>query len=540
MKQITNKASRASWSLGLLLVFCLIFVPIFLQAGELGEHEVRVAVETWVRHVTADARPDAVIERMEPHQVKGEMVAYVAHLLGGGFCLCGADDLVLPVYFYSPQGTYGPQNPNYQYILWEIETRLKCLREGLEKGDSKVLQYQEVLAERASFWQDLIAGRSPTRMEDKYDRVEPVMMELDLTCQWSQGSPYNDQCPELTPFADEHTVVGCVATAMSQIMYYWQWPNTGQSTDSVDYNYRWRGNWDEEPLVDDPGIPGGWGGRLEWTAADGGKLRMNGYWDGSRYGGAQNINDDPDYLNALQTLWDNLTLASTNCVANFGATTYNWSIIEDTHTDPSDTGDAEVAKLCYHAGIAVGMGYGVWGSGASTSNVEDALEDHFRYDYDATYGARNINTMTEEIQWLRSLELRGTRHDTLGGGGHAWVVFGYNKATDPEQFKMNLGWGGGCDGWYSCDNIPCAPFVLGQAHVTRIAPKDVVGFVGAANLGDGSPGDPYQDVEEAIDEAPDNATLIFKAGSDNTFSIDTLTIDRPFTLKGKDVTIRKE
>ncbi len=542
MKPIKDKACKRAWPLVSLLLASLILLPGLLQAKQLSPEEVRAAVQTWVRYVTADARPDAVIERMEPHKVKGETIAYIAHLSGGGFCLCGPDNLVLPVYFYSPYGRYDPQNPDYQYILWEIETRLKHLREGLMGGDPKLLQYQKALAERASSWQDLIAGRIPLRIEENKAKAEPIMMELDLTSQWSQGSPYNDQCPELTPGVDEHCVVGCVATAMSQIMYYWKWPNTGQSTGGTVYYYRWRNNWDEEPLAKDPKIPPNWagGGRLEWTAAGGDKLRMNGYWDNSLYGGAQNISDDADYLNALETLWNRLTQASTNCNANFGATNYNWSIIEDTHSDPPDNGDAEVAKLCYHAGIAVGMNYGIKSSGAYPSDVDDALEDHFRYDYDATYGTRNINTMTEEIQWLRPMEFSGYRADTLGGGGHAWVVFGYNKTTDPDrQFKMNLGWGGFWDGWYSCDNVP-EFFNLKQHHVTRIAPLNVVKFVGDSNPGDGSPDDPYEDIEEAIAEVPDNATLIFKAGSDNTFSAPTLTIGKPLILKGKDVIIRKE
>jgi hypothetical protein len=33
--------------------------------------------------------------------------------------------------------------------------------------------------------------------------------------------------------------------------------------------------------------------------------------------------------------------------ANFGATTYGWSLIQDEHTDPPVTNDAEVAKSCY-------------------------------------------------------------------------------------------------------------------------------------------------------------------------------------------------
>ena len=59
------------------------------------------------------------------------------------------------------------------------------------------------------------------------------------------------------------------------------------------------------------------------------------------------------YLNALAALYNRLTLASTTKTANFGTTTYNWSVMQDVHTDPVDAGDAEVAELCYHAGIAI-------------------------------------------------------------------------------------------------------------------------------------------------------------------------------------------
>lgn len=91
MKQPINKSSIVNHALLISFIICLILVPSFLEAKELVEQEVRAAVETWVRQVTADARPDAVIERMEPHDVNGKTVAYVAQLSGGGFCLCGAD-----------------------------------------------------------------------------------------------------------------------------------------------------------------------------------------------------------------------------------------------------------------------------------------------------------------------------------------------------------------------------------------------------------------------------------------------------------------
>jgi len=46
-----------------------------------------------------------------------------------------------------------------------------------------------------------------------------------ISTTWAQGDPYNQQCP-----LDSNgcrTIVGCVATAASQIMKYWSHPKTG-------------------------------------------------------------------------------------------------------------------------------------------------------------------------------------------------------------------------------------------------------------------------------------------------------------------------
>ena len=227
--------------------------------------------------------------------------------------------------------------------------------------------------------------------------------------------------------------------------------------------------------------------------------------------------------------------------ANFAATTYDWDLMQDRHTDSDgpDMGDIEVAKLSYQAGVAVGMTWGRYASSAQTRDVATALSSYFRYDLDTLYGSRNTNTMTTEIQWLRPLQLKG--RDVNGLGGHSWVVYGYDKSTDPNRlFMMNMGWAGTGDDWYSCDaiNTPNGyQFNAEQAHVTLIAPKSVVRFVGNTVGGDGSPNYPYRHVEAAVEYAPDGATLIFRAGSDNTFAGTSLVIDRPHTLKGYDVTI---
>lgn len=76
--------------------------------------------------------------------------------------------------------------------------------------------------------QDLSAQRIIRRMNRHYveaqampDRVEPLLDDS-----WHQYAPYNNMCP--TDSTGERCVVGCVATAMSQVMRYWQWPLRGE------------------------------------------------------------------------------------------------------------------------------------------------------------------------------------------------------------------------------------------------------------------------------------------------------------------------
>ena len=137
-----------------------------------------------------------IIEKMEPHNVKGETVAYIAHLKGGGFCLCGADETVLPVYLYSPHGTYDAENPEYQYFLWEISARTENLVNGLAESDPSLQPYHNALADRAVYWQKLISRQIPEREVRQEDALTvPDSMLLNLTSVWDQDIPFNDQCP---------------------------------------------------------------------------------------------------------------------------------------------------------------------------------------------------------------------------------------------------------------------------------------------------------------------------------------------------------
>jgi len=532
-KRARAATSSGYWSgrLSLLALWLVLAAPA-VNAGDMTEQQVRTAVQTWLRHVTAEARPEAKIETMQAYEISGRTMAYIAHLTGGGFCLCGANDLVLPVYFYCPNGVYHQGDEGCQAILCEIGLRSQALSENALAQSVQTGPARELAAERKLAWEQLISGSPAPRQQGRPKGLAPDLLELPLTCAWHQDSPYNDQCPVLTPGSGEHCMVGCAATAMAQIMYYWKWPLTGTGQTNVQYQQRVGTTWIEEPLAVDPVIPSVplWVGRLEWTSANGGRLRMDGWWDRGVHDNAADIAPgNPAYQSALEALYSRLTPVTTRYSVDFSAASYNWALMQDEHWDPVDTGDAEVAKLCYHVAIAHQSEF-CYARGTFAELWTYPLPDFFRYEpgvvgqeYPNT--ADLIGTLIEEIEWLRPV---GITKSWPGGGSHSWVIFGYNKGND--QFKMNLGGTGGPTGWYTIDRwgVPGGY----QGLLTRIAPRDVVKFVGSTSFGDGSPANPYLNIETAVNAAPDGATLIFKAGSDNTFAAATLTLSRPMTLKG--------
>lgn len=476
---------RISLTLGYIAISLALFPSTSLmdrpvRAEPLTEQAVRRAAETWVRYVTADAKPNAVINRMEPYEENGHTMAYIAHIANGGFCLCAKDDLLLPVYLYSPENTFDPENPGYQYVLYEIAERMRLLTEASGQQKNTLLRHKTSLLRRKRMWKDLFSGHAPASEVSKESSSDapPDMMELALTTTWDQFPPYNNACP----MGDGgRTVVGCAATAMAQIMRYWEWPPFGMGNSS----YLWDG---DQSCGGDVG-----GGTLSATYSD----------------------------------------------------PYDWQNMPDDCTGGcTQMEESALSELCYEIGVSVRMDYGRCSSGTPLhAFVEEwnqsPLINKFLYDSDATYNSDYEPPLTDpeeiinEIQWLRPVEVGGCLNSN--GAVHYWVIRGYNKGTDTPQFLNNMG-DGGSSVWRTWDQIAntCHNYII------QIAPQHTVRFVGNNISGDGSPDNPHRDIEEAIQQAPEGATLIFKAGTDNLFSAETLIINKPLTLKGKNITIQQQ
>lgn len=133
---------------------------------------------------------------------------YVFNLHNEGFVLVSADDRCTPILGYSFNGSFVTEKLPINTASW-----LNGYRDEISRG---VLANAPDNPENAQLWKDLLNG--------KYTAPASKSNDYLLTSTWDQGSGYNNYCPTMN---GEHVVVGCVATAMAQIIRYWQYPTRG-------------------------------------------------------------------------------------------------------------------------------------------------------------------------------------------------------------------------------------------------------------------------------------------------------------------------
>ena len=126
-----------------------------------------------------------------------------------GFTIVSGDDRMPEVVGYSAQGTYDPDHLPANYVGF-----MKAYQETVEallKGDAQV---SGGLAEVRQ-WRAERAGSAA---------VAPLLGGI----KWNQIAPYNNMCPLYE--GTNRSVTGCVATAMAQVMMYYQYPKKLKST----------------------------------------------------------------------------------------------------------------------------------------------------------------------------------------------------------------------------------------------------------------------------------------------------------------------
>lgn len=77
----------------------------------------------------------------------------------------------------------------------------------------------------AQTYSDIREKTHTMRISNQEQNITWVGVPPMLTTKWGQGAPYNAECPIHN---GQHSLVGCAATAMAQVMKYHSWPAAGK------------------------------------------------------------------------------------------------------------------------------------------------------------------------------------------------------------------------------------------------------------------------------------------------------------------------
>ena len=133
---------------------------------------------------------------------------------GEGFVIVAADDRVKPILAYSTTGQFDPQNVSegFQFTLDGFREEIQYVRE-----------------HNLDATPDIVAEWNAVTKTGSLNRSGQTRVVVDPLCQtlWNQNFPWNSQCPEDPEGNGGHVYAGCVATAMGQVMKFWEWPAQG-------------------------------------------------------------------------------------------------------------------------------------------------------------------------------------------------------------------------------------------------------------------------------------------------------------------------
>ena len=296
----------------------------------------------------------------------------------GGFVIVSADDIAYPVLGYSDEGSFNTDNIGPNTLNWLRGYQLQ-IQFGI---DNDIAATEEI----SNQWYKLQNGiRTPQRNTRSVSSL--------LATRWNQSAPYNNLCPYDNE-ANTRTVTGCVATAMAQVMKYWNYPARGI-------------------------------GSHTYTHSTYGELSAD-------FG-----NTTYDWNNMLNSYRGSTTTEQDEAVA---VLMYHCGVAVEMSYDIAANGGSGAYTVSY--------------DGYFDYCAESALKNFFCYNSTTLQGL--LRDDYEDTEWKNILrqELNASRpiiySGSGDGGGHCFVCDGYDAN---DYFHFNWGWGGSEDGMFLIDAL---------------------------------------------------------------------------------------
>ncbi len=171
-----------------------------ILAGPVDFAQARKSAAAFLQKSGRSIDTDEAVIKSNKKVWGGAPAYYVFNAEGeAGFVIVSGDDRTASILGYTDAGAYDATNlpDNFRAWLQSYEAQIEAL--GSDAG---------VPVARST--------SQTTPHDPAWTAIEPLLQTT-----WNQYAPYNNLCPEIN---GQRTLSGCVATALTQIMYYHAWP----------------------------------------------------------------------------------------------------------------------------------------------------------------------------------------------------------------------------------------------------------------------------------------------------------------------------
>lgn len=356
-----------------LLFNCLVFLVLAcsLQAAPVSLQRANAVANAFLTNQSGILGPQKVPvhPRLATSDVNNRYFVFTNET--GGFVIVAGDDIAYPVLGYSNEPIANAKEMPSTVKAW-LDSYANEIQSALDSG---AVQSEAVKAA----WNSV----------DKYSAAAVIVSPLILT-RWNQSPYYNDLCP-MDSTRDERTVVGCVATAMAQVLKYWDFPTKG-----------------------------------------------NGSYSYTHALGEQSAN----FANTTYD-WANMPLEVTATSSDVQKVAVAQLMY---HCGVS-------VEMDYGVASTGGSGAFTISSKSNTTHcAEYALREYWGYK-PTLQGLQKAKYKDAEWKQMLKDDLKAGRpiiYSGYGDGGHCFVCDGYNEE---EYFHFNWGWGGLYDGYFKLNAL---------------------------------------------------------------------------------------
>ncbi|NIP28933.1 MAG: hypothetical protein GWN55_04375 [Phycisphaerae bacterium] len=233
----------------------LVGLTIPVRAEMVTMDEALTAARNWITLIIQKkgnwgGSETAEVEGIQEFKRGRRVIGYFCRVKPKGHIIISLRKELAPIKTYSSTSDLAPEceegiadlvKGKMERILDEIERQVGPITSARTEEVSRILEidYRPVWAELSGNIKSFKEGLESETIETDYQEGQVL-----LSSPWHQGPPYNNDCPNEGcswpdfGFYNQNAVVGCGATASSQIMHYWCWPPYGVESPYND-TYDW-------------------------------------------------------------------------------------------------------------------------------------------------------------------------------------------------------------------------------------------------------------------------------------------------------------